>query len=154
MRATINRKAFAEWVEQRLESDNGFTIEFFNILNWFEQGEIKSIPRLPITKMLMVTALVARIKLYPVKAISMEQYMKHLITWENETMYHYSQKQYKKHYQPSMFQDKRRPFLEAFNTYIDNYIYGSWKDVFALEFIHADAIKKKKNLLTYQSINI
>lgn len=82
MRATINRKAFAEWVEQRLESDNGFTIEFFNILNWFEQGEIKSIPRLPITKMLMVTALVARIKLYPVKAISMEQYMKHLITWE------------------------------------------------------------------------
>lgn len=82
MRATINRKAFAEWVEHRLESDNGFTIDFFHILNWFEQGEIKSIPRLPITKMLMVTALVARIKLYPVKAVSMEQYMKHLITWE------------------------------------------------------------------------
>lgn len=82
MRATISRKEFTEWVEHRLESDNGFTIDFFHILNWFEQGEIKSIPRLPITKMLMVTALVARIKLYPVKAVSMEQYMKHLITWE------------------------------------------------------------------------
>jgi len=70
-------------------------------------------------------------------------------------MYHCYQKQYKKHYLLFMFQDKRRPFLEAFNKYIDDYIFGSWKDVFALEFIHADAIKWKKlvDLSEYKHIN-
>ena len=81
----------------------------------------------------------------------MEQYMKHLITWEWDDVSLLPEAV--QEVLPTIYVPRQgRPFLEAFNTYIDNYIW-SWKDVFALEFIHADAIKKK-NLLTYQSINI
>jgi len=54
-----------------------------------------------------------------------------------------------------MFQEKRQPFLKAFNEYIDYYIYWSWKDAFLLEFLHAEAIKWKKlvDLSEYKHIN-
>ena len=54
-----------------------------------------------------------------------------------------------------MFQDKRRPFLEAFNTYIDNYIYRSWKDIFEKKKKNKKKNKKKKlvDLSEYKHIN-
>ena len=85
MRITMNRKAFAEWVEKRLYDDKWFTLEFCKILNSFEQWKIQYIPRLPLSRMLLVTGIVAKINLYPVKAISFEDAMKYIVTgeWEN-----------------------------------------------------------------------
>lgn len=54
-----------------------------------------------------------------------------------------------------MHQEKKQKFIKAFNQYIYDYIEWSWKDLFALEFMHAEAIKWKKliDLSEYNHIN-
>lgn len=77
------------------------------------------------------------------------------ISWqENELMLIHYQSQYDKHYLLYMRQ-RRQPFLQAFDKYIYDYIEWSWKELFSLEFIHAEATKWKKliDLSGYNNIN-
>lgn len=82
MRTTVSRKEFAEWVEQRLIDDKWFTIEFYDILNSFETGKTQYIQRLPISTKLLVTSILSKINIYPVKATSFDDHMKYILTGE------------------------------------------------------------------------